>query len=1039
MGGYAKSVTIPTRVTYNGKTYSVTSIGVEAFFLCSSLTSIEIPNSVTSIGCMAFSSCSSLTSIEIPNSVTSIGDGAFVSCSSLTNIEIPNSVTSIGNYAFRGCSSLTSIEIPNSVTSIGDEAFSGCSRLTSIDIPNSVTSIGSYAFSGCSRLTSIDIPNSVTSIGVAVFRGCSSLTSIEIPNSVTSIGYLAFSYCSSLTSIEIPNSVTRIEGSAFYGCSNLKIVINNSNLNITKGSSDFGYIAYYADRVLSGDYVDGFIFDGEDGDYILTYYLGNETNLVLPDNYMEQSYRIGNNAFDGCSSLTNIEIPNSVTSIGEGAFQHCSGLTSIEIPNSVTSIGDDAFKDCSNLKIVINNSNLNITKGSTSFGYIAYYADKVLSGENVDGFFFDGEDGDYILTGYWGNETNLVLPDNYMEQSYRIGNSAFLDYSSLTSIEISNSVTSIGNSAFRGCSSLTSIEIPNSVTSIGDYAFSGCSNLTSIEIPNSVTRIGDYAFDGCSGLTSIEIPNSVTSIGDGAFNGCSSIKSMTIGAGVLSIGAYQSTPQKVIWLTNTPPKGWSNLKETINYVANEQYGYANNIKVYGFLSSMFETDGIKYVPTNPADRTCDAIDCNYDSTQTDINIGETVSYKGVTMTVQNIMPYFAYRNNKIQQLSITSKADIGDYAFYGCTGIINATIANDGYIGKSAFENSMIAEGAALNIANKGNIEENAFYGCTGISSLTLGDDITALGKSAFQRCENLTTITIPNKVTTLADYCFADIQGLSTVHLGNAIKSIGNYCFNGCGLTSISIPANVTTIGDFVFKSCASLTEVIIEDRQLHLNLGSNDSSPLFSDCPLDSVYIGGNISYDTSSSKGHSPFYRNTSLRSVVITDKEEEISDNEFYGCTNLKNVTIGDDINTIGRWAFSGCSNLDYFSFGKSVKSIGQEAFSDCVNLKKLISYAEVPPTCDTNALDDINKWVCTLQIPQNTLSAYQSANQWKDFFFIEEVLSEIVGLTINKNYDTNVDVYSINGQLIKRNADAKQLSKELPTGIYIINGKKVYVR
>ena len=231
----------------------------------------------------------------------------------------------------------------------------------------------------------------------------------------------------------------------------------------------------------------------------------------------------------------------------------------------------------------------------------------------------------------------------------------------------------------------------------------------------------------------------------------------------------------------------------------------------------------------------------------------------------------------------------------------------------------------------------------------------------------------------------------------------------------------------------------MIIEDRKMNLHLGSNGASPLFSDCLLDSVYIGGNISYDTSSSKGYSPFYRNTSLRSVVITDKEEEISDNEFYGCTNLKNVTIGDDINTIGRWAFSGCSNLDYFSFGKSVKSVGQEAFSDCVNLKKLISYAEVPPTCETNALDDINKWVCTLQIPQNTLSAYQSANQWKDFFFIEDVLSEIGGVTIDESKDTRVDVYSINGQLIKRNADAKQLSKELPTGIYIINGKKVYVR
>ena len=161
--------------------------------------------------------------------------------------------------------------------------------------------------------------------------------------------------------------------------------------------------------------------------------------------------------------------------------------------------------------------------------------------------------------------------------------------------------------------------------------------------------------------------------------------------------------------------------------------------------------------------------------------------------------------------------------------------------------------------------------------------------------------------------------------------------------------------------------------------------------------------------------------------------------FSRCSSLTSIEIPNSVTSIGNYAFSGCSNLDYFSFGKSVKSIGQEAFSDCVNLKKLISYAEVPPTCDTNALDDINKWECTLQIPENTLSAYQSANQWKDFFFIEDVLSEIGGVTIDESKDTRVDVYSINGQLIKRNADAKQLSKELPTGIYIINGKKVYVR
>ena len=208
-----------------------TSIGKCAFEDCSSLTSINIPNSVTSIGEFAFRECSSLTSITIPNSVTSIGRYTFYGCTSLKSITIPNSVTSIGEGAFSGCSGLTSVTIPNSVTSIGSGAFSGCSSLTSFTIPNSVTSIGKSAFSGCSSLTSINIPNSVTSIGESAFSGCTSLTSITIPNSVTSIGNYAFSRCSSLTSITIPKNVKSIGDYTFWKCSSLTSITIGSGVN----------------------------------------------------------------------------------------------------------------------------------------------------------------------------------------------------------------------------------------------------------------------------------------------------------------------------------------------------------------------------------------------------------------------------------------------------------------------------------------------------------------------------------------------------------------------------------------------------------------------------------------------------------------------------------------------------------------------------------------------------------------------------------------------------------------------------------------
>ena len=331
--------------------------------------------------------CRSLTSLVIPDSVTNIGDYAFAFCRSLTDIIIPDSVTSIGNWAFWNCRSLTDIVIPDSVTSIGDNAFHFCSSLSNIAISDSVTSIGNNAFSDCRSLTDIVIPDSVTNIGDAAFCGCKSLRTIVIPYSVTSIGNNAFCDCSSLSNLVLPDSVTRIGGGAFSGCLLLEYISIPKNvicLNVNPFVNWDGKL-----ECLSPNYIyeDDVLFN-KDKSKIVSFRNQNIESYIIPNSVTS----IGDAAFSGCRSLTEIVIPNSVTSIGGGVFWNCRSLSNIVIPNSVSSIGTWAFCGCKSLR-------------------------------------------------------SLVIPDSVTS----IGDKAFQFCFSLTTIAIPNSVSSIGTWAFCDC------------------------------------------------------------------------------------------------------------------------------------------------------------------------------------------------------------------------------------------------------------------------------------------------------------------------------------------------------------------------------------------------------------------------------------------------------------------------------------------------------------------------------------------------------------------------------------------------------------
>ncbi len=321
--GSDTDVVIPSEI--DGKT--VTKIGSNAFYRCTGLTKIIIPDNVTEIGEWAFYSCIGLTRLTIPDSVTAIGKQAFRECTGLTSLIISDSLSEIDGFVFSDCSGLKEITIPKSVTKIGYRSFSGCAELANVIIPNSVTSIDTWAFEGCTELANIIIPNSVTSIGNWVFEGCTSLISFALPDSVETIGINVFKGCTSLKEINVNTgneNFKSIDGVLF-------------DYHITK------IIQYPQGREGSYSVPAGVTMIGSDSFYECE----GLTNITIPNSVTRILYY----AFSGCTTLTSVSIPDSVTEIEEGAFSSCSGLTSIVIPKSVGFIGNFAF-NCKNLKDV---------------------------------------------------------------------------------------------------------------------------------------------------------------------------------------------------------------------------------------------------------------------------------------------------------------------------------------------------------------------------------------------------------------------------------------------------------------------------------------------------------------------------------------------------------------------------------------------------------------------------------------------------------------------------------------------------------------
>lgn len=769
------------------------------------------------------------------------------------------------------------------------------------------------------------------------------------------------------------------------------------------------------------------------GQYATTY-VGEYTDTVtIPESvtYNGTTYMVTSidySAFSGCTELTSVTIPSTVTIINSYAFTNCSGLTKITVPRNVTSLGFAVFQGCSGL------TSVSLPSSLTSVGYYLFENCTALTSVSMPSSLTTLSNS--MFKGCT-SLSSITLPRNLTT----IDESAFSGCTSLTSVTLPTSTATIGQSAFRGCTAMTSINLPNNITSIGQYAFNGCTALRSVSIPSSMTAIADYAFQGCSGMTSLTLPNTITSIGYNSFSGCKLLSTLTIPHSVTSISYSFTNCSGLTSITVAEGNSIFDSREGCNAIIKT----ATNALVLGCKNTVIPNSVTAI--SDYAFYGCTGLtEINIPNTVTTIGYYALYGCTGLTEItlpdgLTDISSGAFYGCSALTSIVIPeSVTSIGGSAFMGCTALADITIPGsvttvgynafsntawymnqpDGliYAGTTAYDYKGTMPAGTSIVLREGTtcIATYAFFGDDGLVSISIPNTVTYIGERAFEFCDGITSIVIPNSVNYIGSYAFHNCPRLANVTLSNSLTEVGYCVFMDCtGLTSIVIPESVTSLSEKAFQSCTALANIVFPE-----SLESIGYYALYGTAwerlQPDGLIYAANVAYKY---KGEMP-----EGTSIVLREGTKGIASRAFNGFSSLVAITLPNTVTNIGNYAFEGCNHLTQVNLPESLTYISHNAFKGCplsslvipsgimwigdntfpsIVAPKVICFAPTPPRAYYETFSYSVYQNSTLYVPKESLEAYQSSYGWCYF-------KTIVGFE-TQNYLSVEDMTALHGDTI----------------------------